>query len=164
MQVYKYTVHGQNSLVMEKKLTKKPRKHANSVSFKNHSMKWHQRRVLLLVTARFTFGVKTKKQTSHYCSDKETRKTNQLQKSWSMRTSPGQQLLRECRCTSEMNNPQKGTSVEKDLPFQISPMKTQDRAHLWNKTAAITCKADTWVTQDTPAAMALLNYIYMWLE
>jgi len=43
-------------------------------------------------------------------------------------------------------------------------MKTEDRAHLWNKTAAITRKADTWVTQDIPAVMALLNYIYMWLE
>ncbi len=45
-------------LLQWKNLTKKPRKHANSVSFKNHSMRWHQRRVLLLVTVRFTFSVK----------------------------------------------------------------------------------------------------------
>lgn len=37
-------------------------------------MRWHQRRVLLLVTVRFTFSVKKQNKTKHchYCSDKET--------------------------------------------------------------------------------------------
>lgn len=76
MQVYKYTVHGQNSLVMEKNLKKnkkkkQPRKHANSVSFKNHSMRWHQRRILLLVTVKFTIDVEKNKNGN--CLNKETR-------------------------------------------------------------------------------------------
>ncbi len=40
--------------------------------------------------------VQCEKKHCHYCSDKETEKDNQLQKSWSMWTSPGQKLKRRC--------------------------------------------------------------------
>ncbi len=59
----------------------------------------------------------------------------------------------------EMNKPLEET------PFrEVCFFKSHQWKPFWHKTVAITCKADTWVIQDIPAAVALLNYIYMWPE
>ncbi len=69
MQVYKYTVHGQNSLAMEKP-NKKTQKHANSVSFKKpfHEMAPETSSVI----GYGEVHVQCEKKHCHYCSDKET--------------------------------------------------------------------------------------------
>lgn len=97
MQVYKYTVHGQNSVVMEKP-NKKTQKACQQCELQEpfHEM------------APETSSVIGYGEVHVQCEENKTkqrnrRKTHQLQKPWSMPTSPGQQL--EPDVLIEMNKP-----------------------------------------------------------
>lgn len=107
MQVYKYTVHGQNSLVMEKNLKKKKNNPESMPTvWASRTIPWDGTRdefcYWLLWSSRSMWR-KTKTVTV-WTRKQET--ANQSQKPWSMQTSPGQQLWKH-RCTSEMNPPVK---------------------------------------------------------
>lgn len=110
-----------------------------------------------------SFSVWKKQLKNHNCSDKET---EERLISYRNLVQCGKAQVKKSERSPMYfwdKTPLKGTPF-RSLLFRISPIKTLDQEHLGNKTEEITCKADTWVIQYIPAAVALLNYIYTWLE
>lgn len=94
MQVYKYTVHGQNSLVMEKP-NKNPQKACRQCELQEpfHEMAPETCSVIGYGEVHVQCE-KTNK--SLLFGQGNRRKTHQLQTPWSMRTTPGQKHERRC--------------------------------------------------------------------